>query len=227
MDRTAAEFDTCRLCAAPTPPGTRCCFCCAALARQLGMPPAPTVAVASYRIGDPLHRLLRGYKDAPVAEVRDACTRRLAALLGGWLAADPGRLRHRVGEWGPVVAVPPSHRPGPAPVDRLVAAAPELAGSHRAGALVRGPAPLDHLQADRRGFAVDPAALTGPRGPVLVVDDSLTTGARAQSAVAALRLAGREVAGVLAVGRAVSPTATPWQRAWWEGVAALPGPRGG
>jgi adenine/guanine phosphoribosyltransferase-like PRPP-binding protein len=36
---------------------------------------------------------------------------------------------------------------------------------------------------------------------VLVVDDSVVTGARAQSAAAALRLAGAEVVGVVVLGR--------------------------
>jgi orotate phosphoribosyltransferase len=36
-----------------------------------------------------------------------------------------------------------------------------------------------------------------------VFDDSITTGSRAQSAAAALRMAGAQVVGILAVGRAV------------------------
>jgi predicted amidophosphoribosyltransferase len=64
--------------------------------------------------------------------------------------------------------------------------------------------------ADRNGFAllpgVDRAGLDGL--PVLVFDDSITTGARAQSAAATLRLAGARVVGNLAVGRALARDAT-------------------
>jgi hypothetical protein len=196
------------------------------------MPLAPLEAVAIFRTGDGLHRRLRGYKDAPVAEARAACTRHLATLVRGWLAGrgDGGRL----GPWDLVAAVPSSRRPGPSPVDRLVAAVPSLAPQLAAGLLVRGPGRTDHLVADRRGFAVDPAVgerAVGRR--VLVVDDTVVTGARAQSAVAALRAAGLRPAGVLAVGRAVAPEAAAWQAAAWmsrrgagPGILAGPSPSG-
>ena len=54
---------------------------------------------------------------------------------------------------------------------------------------------------------MDRAGLAGL--PVLVFDDSVTTGARAQSAAAALRLAGARVVGILAVGRALAPIGDP------------------
>jgi adenine/guanine phosphoribosyltransferase-like PRPP-binding protein len=40
---------------------------------------------------------------------------------------------------------------------------------------------------------------------VLVFDDSVTTGARSQSAAAALRMSGAHVVGILVVGRAHPP----------------------
>jgi predicted amidophosphoribosyltransferase len=71
---------------------------------------------------------------------------------------------------------------------------------------VRGPEATGHLRAARRGFevpsSVDKESLRRRR--VLVFDDSITTGARAQSAAAALRMAGADVVGVVAVGRVVA-----------------------
>jgi predicted amidophosphoribosyltransferase len=161
------------------------------------------VATAGFRPGDRLHRRLRGYKDAPTAEARAACADRLASMVGSWMADHPAHLRDRFGPgWEAVCPVPSSARPG-TPVDALVARVPELARCGRA-LLVRGPAPTGHLRADRRGFelagSVDPGWLAGRR--VLVFDDAVVTGARAQSAAAALRSAGARVVGVLAAGRA-------------------------
>jgi hypothetical protein len=71
--------------------------------------------------------------------------------------------------------------------------------------LGRGTGRAGHLAACRDGFALLPGVgRTGLAGlPVLVFDDSVTTGARSQSAAAALRLGGAEVVGVLVVGRAL------------------------
>jgi hypothetical protein len=209
----------CLVCGGPTHAPFALCFCCHTTVHQLRMPLAPVLAVAEYQTGDGLHRRLRGYKDAPVAEARHAYATEVAGLVRSWMAADPTRLTHRFGSrWDVVATVPSTTRPGVAPTEILVNQVPDLARGHRR-LLVRGPEPTDHLLAARRGFEVPPEVnrswLRNRR--VLVFDDSITTGSRAQSAVAALRMAGAQVVGVLAVGRAVSgapahrrpPVATP------------------
>jgi predicted amidophosphoribosyltransferase len=223
METTAVGFGICRVCEGPTQPGFGLCFCCSTLVRRLRMPLAPVTAVTPYRVGDEIHRLLRGYKDASEAEARSARAVRLAGLLCRWLADHRGRLLARTGgAWDVVVGVPSSHRPG-APVDALVQAVPALARNHRP-LLVRGREPTDHLVASRWGFAVavDHDLRNRMRGDrALVVDDSFTTGARAQSAVAALRMAGIRVAGVLVVGRVVAPETAPWQAAYWRSTVGV------
>ncbi len=184
------------------------CFCCATLTDQLRMPLSPLRAVTTYEVGDSVHRQLRRYKDAPVAEARDRATGELARLVEGWLAVHADSLRGVFGsDWDLVTTVPSSHRPSGAPADAVVTRVPDLARSHLP-LLRRGPVATDHLQASRHGFelaaGVEPASLRGRR--VLVVDDSVTTGARAQSASAALRRSGVRVAGILVVGRAVRST---------------------
>jgi glutamine phosphoribosylpyrophosphate amidotransferase len=170
------------------------------------MPLVPLVTVTEYQTGDGMHRRLRGYKDAPVAEVRDECTEQLAQMLGGWQNVDAaGTGRGIVSRWDLVATVPSSRRPEGAPVAAVVDAVPRLGRCHRP-LLARGPAPTGHLLAARRGFVIRPEVdrdrLRGAR--VLLVDDTVVTGARAQSAAAALRLGGAQVVGVLALGRAVS-----------------------
>jgi hypothetical protein len=192
------------VCRSPTSPRYALCFCCDTTARQLALSLVPVAAMAHYRLGDGLHRHLRGYKDAPLPEARRMHTAHLVARVRSWITADRSRLARRFGSgWDAVATVPSSRRPGAAPLDMVVTALPEL-GRH-AVLLTRGLGATDHLVASRRGFdlaeGVDRHWLRGRR--VLVVDDTVVTGSRAQSAAAALRVHGAQVAGILALGRVV------------------------
>ena len=224
MDARSAGFSICKVCEGPTQPGFGLCFCCSTLVDQLQMPLAPVTAVTSYRVGDKMHVLLRGYKDGSSVDARSAYRERVAAILRRWLGDHRGKLLNRTGgRWDLTVGVPSSHRPIGTPVDTVIAAVPDLARTHRR-LLVRGTEPTDHLVASRLGFAVVPDLELGHRGRklrALVVDDSFTTGARAQSAVAALRTAGIRVAGVLVVGRVVAPETASWQSAYWDWSAGV------
>ncbi|MGO8871329.1 MAG: hypothetical protein ACLQPH_07990 [Acidimicrobiales bacterium] len=207
-DPTAGATVVCPVCAGLTHGGFGPCFCCSTVARQLRLPLAPVAVAVDYRRGDPVHRRLRGYKDAPVLEARRAHTAWVAAVLEAYLTVHADGLRQRFGDgWDVVATVPSSTRPTGAPFDAVVNRVPRLAEGHR-HLLRRGPDVTDHLLASRHGFelaaGVDPGWLRTRR--VLVVDDSVTTGARAQSAAAALRLAGARVVGVVAAGRVVAPT---------------------
>jgi adenine/guanine phosphoribosyltransferase-like PRPP-binding protein len=185
------------------------------------MPLVPVVSMTTYQLGDEMHRTLRRYKDAPSATTRrrsiDRCATLLAAFVDGHregIEALSG------GPWDTVVTVPSSTRPGRWPVEAVVAAVGSLAVAHRR-LLVRGPGRLDHLQPSRSGFVVDPQVelATLGRHRVLVVDDSYTTGARAQSAATALRLVGMQVGAILALGRVVAPRSCPWHAAFWAAYA--------
>jgi hypothetical protein len=160
--------------------------------------------MAEYRVGDTLHGRLRGYKDAPEAGVRERHRDALTRDLASWLS--DGTPVGCLGHWSVVAPVPSTRRPGAPPAGALLDGVPAL-GGHRLDLLGRGRRAADHLDARRDGFAllpgIDRAGLAGL--PVLLFDDSVTTGARSQSAAAALRLAGARVVGVLAVGRALPP----------------------
>ncbi len=219
----SAPTPSCLSCDGPVRPGSLRCYCCDRLVRALGRPLAPLATACTYRVGDQVHRWLRAYKDAPSPALRTVTTRALAERFAAWVAWSGDDLVGRFGCRWEVVATVPSTRPGRAgaPADALVEAVPALAGLPRAR-LVRGPAGAGHLVADARAFAV--AGDRRPDGAVLVVDDTVTTGARAQSAVASLRAAGWRVAGVVTVGRALDPGVGPWVAAYWRERRGWQGP---
>jgi hypothetical protein len=187
------------------------------VARRLGLPSAPVVPARLCPLPSPLYTVLLGYKESPVAEARLRFCTIVRALLGAFLLGDGGRLQGAVGGPIDVVAlVPSTHRPGPAPLALVDGLAEDVAGALPAArwapALLRradqpgGRAPVAHMRPDAGAFAVPPperAALRGAR--VLLLDDTYVSGARAQSAAAALqRVGARTVIGPL--GRVLRPS---------------------
>ena len=211
----------CRWCLGPAAPGYARCYCCAVCRRVLGTPPVGVHPARYFRPGDPVHRMLRGYKDAPVAEVRGPCRGRATGLLARLAGPGGAALAVRVGgPWDVVATVPSSTRPGSPPVDDLVAGVPALA-DRLEPLLARGPGGLDHHVPSVDGFVCRARRPPAAGTRVLVVDDGYTTGARAQSAAATLRRAGYEPAGVAVVGRTVEPDASAWARRFWESLPSV------
>ena len=96
---------------------------------------------------------------------------------------------------------------------------PEVFASYEELLLVGGGGvSLGHNVASDEGFVVG-RRVDGER--VLMVDDTFTTGARAQSAASALSLAGADVVAIVPVGRVVDPG---WEHVggWWEGWRRRP-----
>jgi hypothetical protein len=208
----------CRLCGRSVQGHPPICFCCRLSARQLHLPVVPTVVMTEYRVGDADHARLRGYKDARNADVRCRYRAGLVAEVALWLDRHGGALVDRFGPWSIVTSVPSTRSLDRTPASALADGVPALADLHRV-LLIKGSCPPGHLDARRDGFelrpGIDRAGLDGV--PVLVFDDSVTTGARSQSAAATLRLAGAQVVGVLGVGRALparapSPVSRPPSR---------------
>ena len=190
------------------------CFACGVVARRLGRPLAPVVPARLCPLPGPLYAVLLGYKESPVAEAR----RRFGLIVRWVLRTDLlGHDRLEAALGGPidvVALVPSSHRPGPAPLALVAGVAQDVAGAQPAArwapALLRradlsnGRPPVGHMRPHPAAFTVeaDGAALRGAR--VLLLDDTYVSGARAQSAAAALAQAGaRTVIGPL--GRVLRP----------------------
>ena len=207
----------CPVCRGPARPGLRSCFACREVARRIGTVLAPVVPVRLCPLPGPLYTVLLGYKESPVAEARLRFGAIVRALLRSFLLADPARLEAQVG--GPfdlALPVPSTHRPGVAPLGRVdglghdVGAA--LPGTRWAPDLLRrgdaegGSPPLAHMWPDPAAFIPCPRerrVVDGAR--VLLLDDTYVSGARSQSAAAALRRAGARSTLVVPLGRVLRP----------------------
>jgi hypothetical protein len=192
------------------------CFACRWVGRELGLALAPVFPVRLCPLPGPLYAVLLGYKESPVSEARRRFAPMVRALFDGFLRAHAWCLADTAG--GPLslaLPVPSSARPGGSPLNGVEGLA--LTVSARvAGArwsphlLARSGAPVGHMRPDARAFGV-PAALrpdvAGRRA--LLLDDTYVSGARAQSAAAALRRAGAASVVIVALGRVLRPDRSP------------------
>jgi predicted amidophosphoribosyltransferase len=181
------------------------CYAC-----SIGEQHFDAIVPISYSVArEELHAMLAGYKRG-CGFGAERQLRRLAATLWRFLVLHEACLAARAGVRGfDVVTTVPSSDPGrdaAHPLRRLVG---ELCGSTRA---------RHHRLLELSGAAVVPrrfsanryvcrAALDGAN--VLLIDDTWTTGASAQSAAAALRSAGAAAVAGVAIGRHVN-------REWYD-----------
>lgn len=192
----------CAICHGCKRPEFSICYSCAQVTGQVRRPCHRVVPLSLYEIPGALHATLRGYKDAEKGDERRQYAALVASLLARFLFDHGDCLRNcRTGGWDFITTVPSTDRPGRHPLCSALALVPWLAAQHR-DMLVRGAGTMGHNVASDDGF-VALADLSGSR--VLVVDDTFTTGARAQSAASALQLAGARVTAVVPIGRVIDP----------------------
>jgi hypothetical protein len=206
----------CCVCRGPASGDQRVCYACRVVARRLGLPLTPVVPARLCPLPGPLYMVLLGYKEAPVAEARLRFGAIVRTVLVSFLRARVSQLASMTGGSFDVVSVVPStHRPGPAPLARvegLGAAAAALLGACWAPGLLRrsgapgGSPPIAHMRPHPAAFHLGASGrhlACGAR--VLLLDDTYVSGARAQSAAAALHLAGIRSALIIPVGRVLRP----------------------
>jgi hypothetical protein len=190
---------TCEVCTTPAE-GYRHCWPCAQARTHDGT--ADLVVPLIYAIGGTQSgMLLRHYKDDPVAAVRDRHTSVLRRLLYLGLIRHEPCIARTVGL--PIacrVTVPSLRaRPGTHPFAALAVALNAVPPQPALIAAAPGSAPrtvsADHFRVIDR--------VTGEH--VLVLDDTWTTGARAQSAALALRRAGAAAITVVILARWLAP----------------------
>ena len=210
----------CAICRGPAAAGQLVCFACRLVARRLGLPLAPVVPVRLCPLPSPLYAVLLGYKESPVAEAR----LRFGAIVRALLRIVP-RSATPAGSRPRSAARSTSSRwsrrptaPGPAPLGarrrpRRATSAPPSRRARWAPALLRR---ADHLAGHRpwRHMRPDPAAFTvrtgtgtrpSPARGSLLLDDTYVSGARSQSAAAALRRAGARDVLIVPLGRVLRP----------------------
>jgi predicted amidophosphoribosyltransferase len=128
----------------------------------------------------------------------------LAAVLWKWLNRHEPCLARRVGieRFALITTVPSTSGRVPHPLEELVSGLVENTGSRYEDLLRVNRTDLDPRRCAPDRYVCHPSVFGGY---VLVIDDTWTTGAHAQSASAALKAAGAAGAGVLAIGRWVTP----------------------
>jgi predicted amidophosphoribosyltransferase len=173
------------------------CFAC-----EHGGDSVDVIAPISYSgAGEQLHHALAGYKRGSMGWMR-TLTRQLAAVLWRHLAVHEPCIAAAAGVTRfPMVTTVPSgtaSRNPPHPLEEIVATLIEPTRERYVQLLRRTahPVPLHSFSADR--FEAT-RALHGE--PVLLIDDTWTTGASAQSAAATLKKAGAGPVAVVVIGR--------------------------
>jgi hypothetical protein len=155
--------------------------------------------------------MLLGYKDSPVDEARQRFAAMLPPLLDTFLGHAPCVAAAVGGAVEAALVVPSTTRPGRSPLQAVEGLSrvvrirlPGVAWAP--GDLVRGSAPVGHMRPHAAAFGVRPGVrdhVVARR--VLLLDDLYVSGARAQSAAMALRLAGARRVVVVALGRLLRP----------------------
>jgi len=193
---------TCRICWGPVQDPFALCYQCDLATSEAGDLLADAVAPVGYAVkGDQLAADLRRYKSG-----RDGAAeamRRLQSLLAAFLGEHGASVWRAAGmdDAPSVVAIVPSGqgRAGEHPLTSLVMSCVDLPVAQL---IVRPPAEPRH-----RGISLGWLSVRGPvsGADVLLVDDTWVSGGSAQSAAAALKLAGARRVALVVLGRHVDP----------------------
>jgi hypothetical protein len=209
----------CAVCHSGPNPGYRICRSCAQAMRQVTTPTSLVLSISLTRKGTQIQTYLRDYKDGR-AGVGELGRTVLAATLGRFATRHWACISSRIGGSVDVVTTVPSSagRPGPHPLLSLVDHSRQLQPLHHA-LLQPGAVRIDDRQADDRAFEVVHAI---ENARVLLVDDTFTTGARAQSAASSLARAGARAVAVLTIGRVIDPDWNDNCLAIWRQASSQP-----
>jgi predicted amidophosphoribosyltransferase len=212
----------CEVCHTATggdPPYRRCWSCletCKLVTRPIEL--VVPISLTRTDMDAQLYNVLRDYKSELVPEsVRAQHRAQMAALLLRFLARHRDCIKRAAGVDYDTITVVPSKRGrvGPHPLEQVIALAPDLAATYER-LLEPGPGEIGRNAPADDGFVAAEAA-RGRR--VLLVDDTMTSGSKLQSAASALTLRGARVIAAVVLGRVIDvsdPDRYPEKLELWE-----------
>lgn len=215
----SAGDGVCVVCHGRPNPGFETCFSCEQTAGQVTLPCETVVPISLYEVPSQLHFCLRGYKDNPSASVRSKLELDVAALAARFIRDHGDCIRESTDEWDYITTVPSTSgkHGGVNPLQAAFERVPWLGKQHRE-VLAPSEEPPKHNIATDTGL-VTIADVDGDR--VLLIDDTFTSGAHAQSAVSALQLAGVSVVAIVAIGRVIKPNFSETVKEFWKAQRAV------
>jgi hypothetical protein len=198
--------DRCTVCKSVVQPGWTCCYQCN---RQRSLLPQRATVVApialSFKGGQWAYEL-SAYKNSPNADARQTMTVKLGAVLWRWLELHEPHVADTAGVTAPfpiVTSVPSTSGRSDHPLPMMLRTIVGPTCARYCDLLSANPLYPDGSREPRLDRFVA-QRLQGQ--PVLLIDDQWTSGARAQSAACALRLAGSGPVGVVPLGRHFDPS---------------------
>jgi predicted amidophosphoribosyltransferase len=211
----------CVVCHSGPNQGYSTCYSCSVTMGQIRYPVTAVLPISLYEVSGQYWHVLRYYKDHHLAEVRTQLATIVSATIVRFTYSHWSCIATMLGGTPTVVTTVPSTRltarSGEHPLVAAVRRSSLLAGLHRT-LLTRGLGQVGHQQASDDAFLVH-GDLHGHR--LLLIEDTFTSGARAQSAASALRVAGALAVAVVTAGRVMDPG---WnencQRIWQYACAA-------
>lgn len=204
----------CRLCHGRPGPGFDTCWSCHEVTSQLSLPCRLVVPISLYEIPSQLHHLLNRYKSSQHPHLHDEFGAKIISLLAYFLRRHGSCIAEETGHvgWDVISTVPSSRqRSGEHPLVSCIRRVQAIDSQYE-DLLAPGPVEVRHLSASDDGFRIR-RPLTGER--VLLVDDTFTSGARAQSAASVINRAGGDVVAIVPIGRVITPGFNESVKEYW------------
>lgn len=211
------DTSVCKICRAiihEPGPVSRVCENCLENAAALDGTNSPILPISLYARDSLLRTWLTHYKPdidnehGEIGESPSSCVAAMTQLFSRFFEMNPWLLINI----DAAVVVPSTRRPPPHPLEEIIASSP-VGNLLRPGRLTRTEDSLAHRHANQ--FAYDASdTLVGQR--ILLIDDVYASGARLQSAAAAVRKRGGVIGNAVVAARRINPSYHPFIEKRWN-----------
>jgi len=215
-----AADGVCVVCHGRPNPGWERCFSCEQTAGQVTLPCETVVPISLYEVPSQLWLTLRGYKDSPSAQVRSKLERDVAVLAARFIRDHGDCIRGSTGDWDYVTTVPSTSgkHGGVNPLQESFSRVPWLGNQHRQVLGQTAKPPKHNVASDDSLVTTDDV----DGDAILLLDDTFTSGAHAQSAASTLQLGGASVRAIVVIGRVINPGFNENVEEFWNQQRAIP-----